>query len=228
MSDSPQYPPPPEGSVPPPTTEQPAAPAGGAYDPQPGYGAPPPPPAGGYAPYPTGGDTGLVSGVGQPGDLFPRFLARAIDNILLGIVTYLINQVVARSIFDVNNTNMSLDSTLGKVYVASAISGVISGALALAYFGLLESRKGQTVGKMALGLRTQGPDGALPTLEQAIRRNFWEALSVLAVIPFVGGLIGELATLVIVIVIAVTVGNSQIKQGWHDRFAGGTRVLKSR
>jgi uncharacterized RDD family membrane protein YckC len=227
MSDSPQYPPP-EGSTPPPTTEQPAAPAGGSYGTQPGYGPPPPPPSGGYTPYPTGGDTGPVSGAGQPADLFPRFLARAIDNILLGIVTFLINQVIIRSIFDVNNTNMSVESTLGKVYVASAISGVISGALALAYFGLLESRKGQTLGKMALGLRTQGPDGGLPTLEQAIRRNFWEALSVLAVIPFVGGLIGELATLVIVIVIAVTVGNSQVKQGWHDRFAGGTRVLKTR
>jgi uncharacterized RDD family membrane protein YckC len=226
MSDSTPYPPP-EGSAPPPTAEQPTAPPGGSYGTQPGYGAPPPPPAGGYTPYPTGGDTGPVSGAGQPGDLFPRFLARAIDNILLGIVTFLINQIVIRSIFDVN-ANMNFESSLGKVYVASAISGVISGALALAYFGLMESRKGQTLGKMALGLRTQGPEGGLPTMEQALRRNFWEGLSILAVIPFVGGLIGDVATLVIVIVIAVTVSSSAIKQGWHDRFAGGTRVVKSR
>ena len=81
---------------------------------------------------------------------------------------------------------------------------------------------------MALSLRTEGPDGNPPSLEVAIRRNFWVALGILAVVPFVGGLIGALAELVIVILIAVTVSNSPTKQGWHDNFAGGTRVVKTK
>jgi uncharacterized RDD family membrane protein YckC len=64
-------------------------------------------------------------------------------------------------------------------------------------------------------------------MEVAIRRNFWTGLSILAVIPIVGGLIGSIAELVIVIVIAVTISNSPTKQGWHDNFAGGTRVVRT-
>jgi uncharacterized RDD family membrane protein YckC len=226
MSDPTQYPPPPEGSSPPPTAEQPAAPPGGSYGTQPGYGPPPPPPAGGYAPYPTGGYTEPASTAGQPADLFPRFLARVIDNILVGIVAAIISAIIA-AIFSLGSMS-SYGYNVGQAYAASAVSGVIGAALALAYFGLLESRLGQTVGKMALKLRTVGPDGNPPSLEEALRRNFWVALGALAIIPVIGGLIGALAELVIVIVIAVTIGSSPIKQGWHDRFAGGTRVVKNR
>jgi hypothetical protein len=52
------------------------------------------------------------------------------------------------------------------------------------------------------------------------------ALGILGVIPIIGGLIGGLAELVIVIVIAVTINNSPTKQGWHDNLAGGTKVIK--
>jgi uncharacterized RDD family membrane protein YckC len=233
MSDRTPYPPPPEGNGPPPTAEQPTAPPppgppGGAdpYATQPGYGygAPPPPPAGGYTPYPIG-DSGPVSHAGQPPELFMRFLARAIDNILIGIVSAVIGGIIA-AIFDLGS--MSYGYSVGASYAASAVSGVLGAALTLAYFALLESRSGQTVGKMALRMRTLGPDGNPPTLEEAVRRNFWVALGALAIIPFIGPLIGALAELAIVIVIAVTIGRSPIGQGWHDRFAGGTRVVRTR
>ena len=115
---------------------------------------------------------------------------------------------------------------LGGGYAYSAISGVIGGLVYLGYFALMESRNGQTLGKMLLKLQTQGPDGSTPSTDLAIKRNFWVALGALAVIPIVGGLIGSIAELVIVIVIAVTISNSPTKQGWHDTFAGGTRVIK--
>jgi uncharacterized RDD family membrane protein YckC len=162
--------------------------------------------------------------MGRPADLFPRFLARVIDNILVGIVSAIISAIVSAII----GTSVGYGYSIGATYAASAASGIIGAAIALAYFALMESRKGQTLGKMALGLRTEGPDGNPPSLEVAIRRNFWVALGILAVVPFVGGLIGALAELVIVIVIAVTVSNSPTKQGWHDNFAGGTRVVRTK
>ena len=49
----------------------------------------------------------------------------------------------------------------------------------------------------------------------------------LGIIPFIGGLIGALAELVAVIVIAVGISNNTAtRQAWHDNFAGGTRVVK--
>ena len=110
--------------------------------------------------------------------------------------------------------------------MTGAVTGLLEAAISLAYFALMESRTGQTVGKMLLKLRTEGPDGRPPSLEVAVRRNFWVALGALGVVPVVGGLIGGLAELVISIVIIVTISQSPIRQGWHDKFAGGTRVIK--
>lgn len=204
MSDSTSTPPPEGSPYQPPTSERPPPGAGG-YAQAPGY----------YEP---------ASTVGRPADLFPRFLARVIDNILVGIVSAIIGAIVSAII----GTSVGYGYSIGASYAASAASGIIGAVIALGYFALMESRKGQTLGKMALSLRTEGPDGGPPSLEVAIRRNFWVALGVLAVVPFVGGLIGGLAELVIVIVIAVTVSNSPTKQGWHDNFAGGTRVVKTK
>jgi uncharacterized membrane protein len=63
-------------------------------------------------------------------------------------------------------------------------------------------------------------------MQESVRRNLWTAASVLAIIPFIGGLLGGLAQLVAVISIMVTIANSPTKQGWHDQFAGGTEVVR--
>jgi uncharacterized RDD family membrane protein YckC len=232
MSDSTPTPPPEGSQQPPPTTpehttpptpeptrEQPAAPGGptGGYAPPPGgYPGSAPAPGQGYGPAPTG--------AGQPADLLMRFLARLIDGILVGIVVQIVDRILLQGIFGMNAAT-GYGFSLGDVYAYSAISGVIGAVLYLGYFVLMESRNGQTVGKMLLKLRTEGPDGNPPTTGEAFKRNFWVGLGALAIIPF-GGVLGGLAELVIVIVIAVTISQSPIKEGWHDRLAGGTRVLK--
>lgn len=232
--------PPPEGSgseptaapppppPPPPPAGDPGA-AGGQTGGYPGGQAPPPgapggPPPGGYAPAP-GAGYGPVSGAGQPADLLMRFLARLIDGIIIGVVYGILSAIVLVSAIGLNGSGMGFG--MGGSYAYSALNGVIGGILYLGYFALLESRNGQTLGKMLLKLRTEGPDGNPPSLEMALKRNFWVALGALAVIPFIGGLIGSLAELAIVIVIAVTISNSPTKQGWHDGIAGGTRVVKT-
>lgn len=112
-------------------------------------------------------------------------------------------------------------------FLAGAIGAVLSAAIYLGYFAFMESNRGQTVGKMLMKLQTQGPDGQKPTMEQALKRNAWVALGVLAIIPFVGGLLGSVAQLGAAIYIAVTINNNTAtRQGWHDEFAGGTKVIK--
>ena len=214
MSDSTQNPPP-EGSSfqPPPPEGQQSAPG----TPPPAAPAPPTQPGYGYGP--------PASGVGRPADLLMRFLARLIDFILLGIVNAIITAIVVVGAFGLSGGS-SFGFGMGRSFAAGAISAVITAALYLGYFTLMESRNGQTLGKMLLKLQTQGPDGSTPTTEQALKRNFWVALGILGVIPVVGAPIGGLAELVIVIVIAVTISNSPTRQGWHDNFAGGTRVVK--
>jgi len=209
-------PPPPGGEVPPPTTPPPPPPPpSGAMPPPP----PPPPPAyGDYAP------PGQVQTGPQPGGLGARFLARLIDGILIGIVQgVVISAVIVNGIMGSDNGLFGADD-----YAGAAVSGVLGAILYVGYFAFMESSRGQTLGKMALSLHTQGPDGGLPTMEQAIRRNAWAGLGALAIIPVVGGLLGGLAELVIVILIAVGInGDPVARQGWHDKFAGGTRVIKT-
>jgi uncharacterized RDD family membrane protein YckC len=190
----------------------------------PGY--PPGGMPGGYTPAPGPGyGMPATGGIGQPADLLPRFLARLIDFILVGVVNFIISLIVVVGALGLGSAGYG-GMSMGGSYATGAVTGLLEAAISLAYFALMESRTGQTVGKMLLKLRTEGPDGRPPSLEVAVRRNFWVALGALGVVPVVGGLIGGLAELVISIVIIVTISQSPIRQGWHDKFAGGTRVIK--
>lgn len=210
MSDTNQPPPPaPEGGYG--TPRDPGQPGyGEPGSGQPGYQQAPPPPY-------------VTPGVGQPADLLMRFLARLIDYVLLWIVTVLVvSMIVIGTLMGGGGGYLGTGST----YATGAVSAVLTAAIYLGYFTLMEARLGQTVGKMLLKLQTQGPGGGRPTLEQALRRNLWVALGLLGLIPVVGGIIGWLAQLAAMIAIAVTINNSPTRQGWHDHFGGGTRVIK--
>ena len=109
-----------------------------------GSDGPPPPPAGGYGGPPAGGVPG---GVPRPGELLNRFLARLIDHVILGVV-YGIIYVVLSGIFLGGFTN-----SFGELFLFWTISAILQAAIYLGYFALMESNTGQTVGKMALGIR---------------------------------------------------------------------------
>lgn len=192
------------------------------------YNQPPPPPGGpGGPPPPNGGygmpQPGAPAGVPRPAELLNRFLARLIDHIGLGIV-YGIFYAVLSSIF-----LTGFSHSFGEYFIFYTLLAIIQAAVYLAYFALMESNNGQTVGKMIMKLRTYGPDGvSKPTMEQAVKRNAYSALGVLSIIPFVGWFfLGWAAPLAAVIFIAITLNNDKPNhQGWHDRFAGGTRVMQ--
>jgi uncharacterized RDD family membrane protein YckC len=150
--------------------------------------------------------------VGQPGSLLDRFLARFIDGILVGIVVVIINVVLAAASNSWILTNL--------------VSSVVGAVLYLGYFAYLESNRGQTLGKQIMKLKVEGPSGGNPTMEQAVRRNIWTAFGIAGVVPVIGALIGSLAQLAAVILIAVNINSDPRRQHWFDKFAGGTQVLK--
>lgn len=196
---------------------------------QPSYNQPPPPqpasPSYGAAPqYGAPAYGSPAAGGAQPGGLLDRFLARLIDGILLGIVNlFLVTFIVVGAVM---GTSVSAFGTGGGGFGASAVAAILSTAISLGYYAYMESSRGQTVGKMVMKLRTVGPDGANPTMEQAIKRNGYVAIGLVGILPVIG-LISAPLTLAAIIVIAVTINNDTVnRQGWHDHFAGETRVLK--
>ena len=157
-----------------------------------------------------------LSGIGAPADLGPRVLARLIDYLILWAVIF----VILVPLFIALSVLGSVGGVFGGGFsFGSLVFGILVAAIVVGYFAVMESMRGQTVGKMAMGLQTQGPDGKNPTTEEAVKRNLWNALNI---IPFLGGLLQLAAA----IYIMVTINQSPTKTGWHDQFAGGTRVVK--
>ncbi|WP_138998691.1 RDD family protein [Rhodococcus zopfii] len=157
------------------------------------------------APQPTFGP-----GAGQPGELLPRLGARIIDALIIGVPFGILTGIV---------------SLAGSTFL-TVVLGLLTGLALLGYAAYFESTKGWTLGKKVLGLSVTGPDGGLPTLEQAVKRNAYLGLQAFAGIPVLGWLF-NIASLAAFIGIAVTIGQSPTKQGFHDAFAGGTQVVKS-
>lgn len=175
-----------------------------SYDAPPPSAVPPPPPP-------------PAPGAGQPAELLDRFVARLIDGVLIAVVAVPIVMIFA----------VATVFSSGSGWLTSIISSVLYAALGLGYFGFMESSRGQTVGKMVMKLRTQGPGGELPTMEQALKRNAWMALSLIGILPFLGGFLSSIAYLAAVITIALGINNNTAtRQAWHDNFAGGTQVIK--
>lgn len=210
---------PPSGYPPPPPAGYPPAPGypPSGYPQQPAAGFPPPP-APGYPPAdaayppatnPYGPPGGYYPGYPQvgygyashPGGLGARFGARVIDGFLVGILSFLIALLFGAS------SNIM-------------VTGLFSGLLTFIYFVALEVTQGKSLGKKLLGLSVRGAGGAAkPDFKQSAIRNSW---TLLPIVPYVGGLLGVIA----IIVIAVTISNSPTKQGKHDELAGGTQVVK--
>lgn len=156
----------------------------------------------------------------EPASVWMRFAARLIDSILISFVMSLVFiPLFIGSIFDSVDSGSGL--FMGGFSVGQILASLLSTAIMIGYFVFLESSRGQTLGKMLLGIKVVGPTGANPETEESIRRNIWLAISL---IPIIGGILQFAAA----IYIMVTINNSPIGQGWHDVMAGGTRVIRTR
>lgn len=137
-----------------------------------------------------------------PGQLLPRFFARVIDGLIVGVLAVF-------GAFSVGSWDHIM------------VTGLFSGLGTYLYFVLFEVVVGATPGKMLLGMRVQGPHGLVrPTLRQSAIRNLF---TLITVIPYIGGFLAFIAY----VFIAITIKDSPSKQGRHDELAGGTQVIKS-
>ena len=178
---------------------------------------PPPPPSGPAGMPPPPGGSPSVAGA----DVGIRIGARIIDSIILGIIgAILLSPLVFSTIFaDAQSGGMVSALGAGGWSVAGFVYSLLALVIGLAYYALFDSRMGGTPGKKILGMSVRGPGGGNPTVEESVRRNAWLALNV---IPVIGGLLQLGAA----IYILVTVSQSDANVGWHDTFAGGTRVVR--
>ena len=118
-----------------------------------------------------------ASGAGAPADLGTRFVARIIDGIILGVINGIIGAIIlglGGAGGFANPYAIGFGGFSGRLFLYTLIGAAIS----IAYFALMESSRGQTVGKMAMSLRTEGPGGGNPTMEQAVKRNAWYAVNI--------------------------------------------------
>ncbi|NKX89272.1 RDD family protein [Nocardia coubleae] len=172
---------------------------------QPAYGQQPygqPQPGYGADPYNQQGFGGS-----QAGDLGTRLGARVIDGFIIGIPLGILNFVLGMALMD-------------SPFLAGIILWVIMGIAYVGYNVGFEVTQGTTLGKKLLGLRVVAPGGAPKlTPEASLKRNIFLA-------PLAIYCLGGLVTTGLSIYIAVTINNDPNKQGWHDKLAGGTQVVK--
>jgi len=96
---------------------------------------------------------------------------------------------------------------------------VIHALIVYAYFVVSDVQFGKTPGKAVLGLKvTSGDGGSNPTWKEAMMR---EVFVLAGAVPFVGPFLA----LGCWIGIGVTANRDPLDRGFHDEWAGGTRVV---
>jgi len=113
-------------------------------------------------------------------------------------------------------------------FIALAVGFVLSFA-AFAYFVYFETQQeGATVAKKLLKLKVVGAQGGIPIIEESAKRNSWMLVGVLAWLPvFFLPLFLGFIWIGLAVSIAVTINSDPRNQGWHDKFAGGTSVVRT-
>jgi uncharacterized RDD family membrane protein YckC len=199
------------------------------YPGQPGqqgqYGQPGYSPTGG----PQGPDYGQVaqaqSGLVQiPGmgtvktaTLGSRALARIIDSVILTIIIYALWLVIlggAGAAADTNPDGTLTDESTGGIIAAFFGAIAITFVITIAYELVLTAIKGQTVGKMIMGIKVvRSADGQVPGFGPAFMR--WLLPMIGVFVCYIGALLVYLSPLF---------DSSGRVQGWHDK-AANTLVI---
>ena len=192
----------------------------GAGDPN-AYGAPAFPNA--------AANNGAMFGNDRPG-AWKRLLALIIDRLLVQVVigSIVMFAIAGQELMDWFQATVNAESpdAVDVPYPTTKvmISSIIMLVVWLAYRVLMESKKGATLGKMAIGARVISADGQNIQPVESLKRNGWYIIgAILGMIPTVGAF----AQVAIYIAVGVTIGQSPEKQSFTDKFANAYVVDKS-
>jgi len=173
-------------------------------------------------------NNGAMFGNDRPG-AWKRLLALIIDNLLLQVILggCLMAAICGQDLKDWYDALDSANSPeeANELFPSGklAIWGLIMVVVWLTYRVLMESKKGATLGKMAIGARVISADGQNLTPVESLKRNGWYIIgTVLVLIP----LVGSYLALALYIVVGVTIGRSPEKQSFTDKLAKAYVVNK--
>lgn len=153
---------------------------------------------------------GQVRTLASPGK---RLVARIIDFILLIVAAMILFALGVGGSAALGSSGS--DAGAGAAILAFLSTMLIIIVLTIAYEVTLTAIRGQTVGKMAMGIRVARADnGDIPGWGKSIIR--WALPNLMCLIPFLGW-IGGLLTY-------VSLTWDDRRQGWHDK-AGATVVV---
>ncbi len=156
------------------------------------------------------GETVELAGPGR------RLGARLIDAVIVGVGVFILLAIGVMAAL-----GLAEDDTATDEEAAAEVAALFGTAIAAAVIGILYevtmiALKGQTLGKMATGVKVVRSDnGLVPGWGKSVGR--WIIPTVLAFIPFVGWLLSLLVYLSLLW--------DNARQGWHDK-AAGTLVIK--
>ncbi|WP_130839515.1 RDD family protein [Corynebacterium neomassiliense] len=180
------------------------------------YPYPPMPPAG----YP------VVSPYPGPG---ARLAAYVIDSLVVGFLGavvgfFLVRDDVVRWFDEIEawnpETSPAPEPGMSDLYILSAVTLLIW----FAYRIIMETSRGQTLGKMALKMKVVDFDGRTPDFGASFLRNSWYLVNFLAgTVP----LLGTLVSFGIYIALGTTISRSPYNQSFADRW-GKTYVVSTR
>jgi uncharacterized RDD family membrane protein YckC len=155
-------------------------------------------------------------------DVIVRFIAKFIDGVVLAVLFSL----AAVALSPLRPMQMGAPGTglmprfeVATVSLYTVTLSLATALITLGYLAVLESMRGQTIGKMLMRLEVVGGGGGRPTIVEAAKRNSWVLVSI---IPWFGGLI----QFVLAAAIGYSIYDSVTNDGWHDGLAGGTRVVR--
>ena len=159
-----------------------------------------------HPPMPTGPEHFPSSGLNSLATFWPRAAARVLDSLLIGVPVLVIVAVVSYS---------ASSADTGVPRWGSALWFV----LAVAYETSLVAWRGQTLGKMALGIKVARLDNGRPPL-------WWQA-AIRICLPAATAAFPFDIAIIVYPTVFLTAGFDPIRRGIHDR-AGGTVVVVAR
>ncbi|MGV9596188.1 RDD family protein [Streptosporangium sandarakinum] len=201
-----------------------------SYDQQPygqqGYGA-----QYGQQAYTPQWDGGHAPGVSAPlAEWWQRLVARLIDGLILAIPTFIVTLVLTGLLVTAPSFNMETgEYSVGSgTFLATFLIGLVGGLIYFVYEFLMLKAKGQTVGKMAMGIKVVPVGGAsqaegLPSNKAMSRAGVLWGPSILRGIPLVGFIIGIFS----LVNVLWQLWDKPLHQCLHDK-AAATTVVKTR
>jgi uncharacterized RDD family membrane protein YckC len=153
---------------------------------------------------------GIPTGMGLGEAFVLRFIAYLIDFVLVGLAAGLIENVVLIPLMIASHVGTSENAFAFARTGTGGVGLLVYLGLWAAYGGIMLPRYGQTLGKMAVGVRVSDSYGAnLPVVQAALRESLCKLVS------YIACLFGFLAML----------WDPQ-QQTWHDKMVG-THVVRT-